>query len=110
MVAQEVKSGQTTPASKSASLSGSKADSRTTLSTEERERMIAVAAYYKAEQRGFAAGSELEDWLAAEQDVKVLLEGVPAERAPAIMPGSSAAETNQASSREPEQRKTKVHV
>ena len=31
--------------------------------------MIAQAAYYRALQRGFAAGCELEDWLAAEQEV-----------------------------------------
>lgn len=35
--------------------------------------MIAAAAYYRAEQRGFAAGHELEDWLAAEAEVKHLL-------------------------------------
>ncbi len=30
--------------------------------------MIAEAAYYRAQQRGFAPGHELEDWLAAEQE------------------------------------------
>lgn len=30
---------------------------------------IAVAAYYLAEQRGFEAGHELEDWLQAEQQL-----------------------------------------
>jgi hypothetical protein len=29
--------------------------------------LIAERAYFKAEQRGFAPGHELEDWLAAEQ-------------------------------------------
>lgn len=33
------------------------------------ERMIAEAAYYRAEKRGFAAGFELEDWLAAEREI-----------------------------------------
>ncbi|MEW5966144.1 MAG: DUF2934 domain-containing protein [Pseudomonadota bacterium] len=33
----------------------------------ERVGMIAVAAYYFAEQRGFAPGQELEDWLQAEK-------------------------------------------
>jgi hypothetical protein len=35
--------------------------------------MIAVAAYYRAERRGFAPGSELDDWLAAEADIEALL-------------------------------------
>jgi hypothetical protein len=36
---------------------------------EERHRQIAELAYYKAQQRGFAPGHELEDWLAAEAEV-----------------------------------------
>jgi hypothetical protein len=35
--------------------------------------MIAEAAYLRAERRGFAPGSEAEDWLAAEAEVDVLL-------------------------------------
>ena len=34
-----------------------------------RHDMIASAAYQRAAERGFAAGHELEDWLAAERDV-----------------------------------------
>jgi hypothetical protein len=30
---------------------------------------IALAAYFRSEQRGFAPGYELEDWLAAEREV-----------------------------------------
>ena len=37
-------------------------------SREERERRIAIAAYLRAERRGFAPGFELEDWLEAERD------------------------------------------
>ena len=33
-------------------------------------RQIAEAAYYRAEQRGFAPGREMEDWLEAETEVK----------------------------------------
>jgi choline dehydrogenase-like flavoprotein len=40
----------------------------------EREAMIAEAAYFRAEARGFEAGHELADWLAAERDVDRLLE------------------------------------
>lgn len=32
-------------------------------------RQIEEAAYYRAEQRGFAPGFELEDWIAAESEV-----------------------------------------
>lgn len=35
-----------------------------------REQMIAEAAYFRAEQRGFAPGNEMSDWLQAEADVK----------------------------------------
>ncbi|MDY6943601.1 MAG: DUF2934 domain-containing protein [Pseudomonadota bacterium] len=41
----------------------------------ERERMIAEAAYYLAEQRGFVQGTELDDWLNAESAVEALLRG-----------------------------------
>lgn len=30
---------------------------------------IALAAYYKAEKRGFSPGQELNDWLEAEHDI-----------------------------------------
>lgn len=39
-----------------------------------RARMIAVAAYYLSEQRGFAPGHEVEDWLAAEQQIDSRIE------------------------------------
>jgi hypothetical protein len=35
----------------------------------ERARRIALAAYLRAERRGFAPGRELDDWLAAEREV-----------------------------------------
>jgi hypothetical protein len=35
--------------------------------------MVAEAAYYTAERRGFAPGFELEDWLAAEHEVEKAL-------------------------------------
>ena len=38
-----------------------------------REVMIAEAAYYCAEKRGFATGHELEDWLEAEAQIEVAL-------------------------------------
>lgn len=36
-------------------------------------RMIAEAAYLRAEQRGFAGGHELDDWLDAETEIRRLL-------------------------------------
>jgi hypothetical protein len=35
--------------------------------------MIAEAAYYRAEQRGFEPGRELEDWHAAETEIDTVL-------------------------------------
>jgi hypothetical protein len=34
-----------------------------------RDALIATAAYYRAENRGFLPGFEIEDWLAAEREV-----------------------------------------
>ncbi|HXH64950.1 MAG TPA: DUF2934 domain-containing protein [Mariprofundaceae bacterium] len=34
-----------------------------------RRQMIAEAAYYHAEQRGFATGNEMQDWLEAEKEI-----------------------------------------
>ena len=38
-----------------------------------REELIAAAAYFKAEQRGFAPGCEIDDWLAAERELEAVL-------------------------------------
>jgi len=45
------------------------------VTNEERWRMVAEAAYHKAEKRGFATGHETDDWLAAEQEIDALLGG-----------------------------------
>lgn len=37
--------------------------------TPRREELIGTAAYYRAERRGFVPGGEMEDWLAAEQEL-----------------------------------------
>ena len=47
--------------------------SPTAVPAESRRAMIAEAAYLRAERRGFAAGHEEEDWLAAEKEVDALL-------------------------------------
>lgn len=41
---------------------------------EERQHMIAVAAYYLAEQRGFPGGGALDDWIAAERHIDQMIE------------------------------------
>jgi hypothetical protein len=38
-----------------------------------RGRLIAEAAYYRAERRGFAPGHEVEDWLDAEREIDAQL-------------------------------------
>jgi hypothetical protein len=38
-----------------------------------REELVAVAAYYRAERRGFAPNAEISDWLEAEAEVENLL-------------------------------------
>ena len=43
------------------------------ITSEERWKMIAVAAYHKAENRGFAPGGELQDWAEAEKEIDELL-------------------------------------
>lgn len=40
----------------------------------ERHQMIACAAYYRAERRGFSSEGALSDWLAAENEVDALLQ------------------------------------
>ena len=39
----------------------------------ERERMVAEAAYFLAERRGFAPGSEASDWREAESQIDTML-------------------------------------
>lgn len=45
-----------------------------------REQMIAEAAYYRAEQRGFAGGDTLRDWYEAEAEVDARLRRLQEER------------------------------
>ncbi len=45
---------------------------------EERHQLISEAAYYKAEQRSFAPGYELEDWLTAEREIEQKLSSLVA--------------------------------
>jgi hypothetical protein len=40
---------------------------------ETKRLMVAEAAYYRAEKRGFAPGGELQDWVEAEAQMETLL-------------------------------------
>ena len=40
---------------------------------EQRQPLIAQAAYFIAERRGVAPGNELEDWLQAEAEIEALM-------------------------------------
>jgi hypothetical protein len=44
-----------------------------TISAAVREQMIAEAAYYKAEGRGFVGGDAEQDWCEAESEINALL-------------------------------------
>ncbi len=61
------------PRPKSADGLTAQANRRRNNAGEDRLRSIAEAAYFRAEQRGFAPGQELEDWLAAEIEIDALL-------------------------------------
>ncbi len=43
------------------------------MTAEERYRMIAVVAYYRAEKRGFIGGDPAQDWVDAEAEVEKLI-------------------------------------
>jgi len=70
---------KTAPKKKAAAKKSARANkSVPTITHEQRWRMVAEAAYHRAEQRHFATGKETEDWLAAEAeiDAKLADEGI----------------------------------
>lgn len=52
---------------------GVRAAGARTVAAEERHKMIEFAAYQRAEKRGFAGGSPLQDWLEAEVEIDEML-------------------------------------
>jgi hypothetical protein len=60
----------TEPAAKRTTLEGGAAPAARAANPEIPHRVIAVAAYYRAEQRGFAPGGEVMDWLQAEAELR----------------------------------------
>lgn len=45
------------------------------ITQEQRQRMIAEAAYFRAMERGFNGGDPVDDWLIAEREIDRLLPG-----------------------------------
>jgi len=65
-MANKVSNTRTSTKKSAANKSGS-------ISSEDRSRMIAEAAYYLAKQRGFAGGDPMRDWLDAEEMIDHVL-------------------------------------
>lgn len=65
----ETKERRRTPRNSKAATPKPDSSARATASPEEIRQLIAEAAYYRAKQRGFAPGHELEDWVQAESEV-----------------------------------------
>ena len=64
----------TAPKAKTVRTRAGKVPSRVaTVTAEERRKMIAAAAFYRAEKRGFEPGHEHEDWLLAEREIDTIL-------------------------------------
>ena len=63
------------PAAKTASnrVARSHVDTQSRVTPEERQEMIAEAAYLRAERRGFMDGDPTEDWLSAEAEIDQIL-------------------------------------
>ena len=53
------------------------ANARADISPDELRKLISEAAYYRAKQRNFEPGHELEDWIQAEAEVIRRLNGNP---------------------------------
>ena len=58
---------------KSAPVTSAGKDVGPSISPEERQRLVARAAYFRAEKRGFVPGFELQDWVEAEAEVLRLI-------------------------------------
>ena len=67
---------------------------RVELTREELQKLIEEAAYYRAKQRGFEPGHELEDWIQAEAEVMRRL-GVHDSLSGRLVQGENIAQTHQ---------------
>ena len=69
----KARSESTTGAAKVAAVQRTKktpATSMESITASEREQLIAEAAYYRAERRGFQGGDPVQDWIEAEAEVE----------------------------------------
>jgi len=66
-----------TPAKTTAKPQSFSGNARADVSPDELRKLISEAAYYRAKQRGFAPGYELEDWVQAESEVRNRLNANP---------------------------------
>jgi len=79
-----VNTGATAPTSASARPKVTKpkpvvrTDVETSLTESDRLRMIELAAFFRAERRGFVPGFEVEDWFAAEAEIAAQIPATPA--------------------------------
>lgn len=48
-------------------------EERRVISSEERQRLISLAAYYRAQRTGFGKTNPVEDWLLAEREVDAMI-------------------------------------
>jgi Zinc-ribbon containing domain/Protein of unknown function (DUF2934) len=55
------------------------------VSAQERQRLIAEAAYYRAVNRGFDGGDPVDDWLAAEREINRLLPSAKEQKEEALI-------------------------
>jgi len=69
----EISSASKTISKKTAAGSPSKVDTHSRVTAEERRKMIAEAAFIRAERRGFVGGDPNDDWLAAEGEIDQIL-------------------------------------
>jgi hypothetical protein len=53
-------------------------DVETSLTESDRLRMIELAAFFRAERRGFVPGFEADDWFAAEAEIAAQIPAIPA--------------------------------
>jgi Protein of unknown function (DUF2934) len=58
-----------TPARTTARPQSFTGNARADISPDELRKLVSEAAYYRAKQRGFTPGHELEDWIQAEAEV-----------------------------------------
>ncbi len=72
-LAKKVSAPKSAKAAATAKSAPGKSVKKSTVSPEERYKMIAAAAYLRAEQRGFRSGHALDDWIAAEAEIDAML-------------------------------------